>query len=102
MKQTIYKIEVLGSQCPSCQELQRRVVQAAEKLKLDVAILYNNDIQRIIDIGLQSAPVLLINDEVILKGQLLSVDELVTLLKDYKKEGCHCSGTGCSGNCHCH
>jgi len=101
MKTTIYKLEVLGSECPACQELYKRVVEAAKKLKLDTDILYSNDIQRIIDIGLQSAPILIINDEVALKGELLTVDDLVELLNTYNEDNHHpCAG--CSGNCNCH
>ena len=84
MNNQIKSIQVFGSGCPSCKKLHELTKEAVAELKLDIEVEYISDIQRIIDLGLLSSPVLMINDKVITAGELPRVDEIKELLNAYK------------------
>lgn len=79
----INNIQVLGSGCPTCHKFFELVKIAATNLKLEVEVEYVNDIQKIIDFGMMSSPVLVINDKVALAGKMLSVKELEEFISAY-------------------
>jgi small redox-active disulfide protein 2 len=101
MKKEIKSIQVLGSDCPNCRELYNRVVVATNELGIKTEVEHINDIKRIIEIGVMSAPVLMINDEVVLTGKLPSVSDLKDLFEAQLSSSDHHNCEGCSGNCHC-
>lgn len=95
------KIEVLGSGCPTCKKLHERTQQAVQELSLEVDVSYITDIQKIIELGVMSTPVLAINGAPVLTGQLPSVAQIKELLtanaNNTKKPSCeNCS---CNGGC---
>ncbi|HZJ41654.1 MAG TPA: thioredoxin family protein [Patescibacteria group bacterium] len=76
MNNQIKSIQVFGSDCPSCKKLHELTKEAISELNLDIDVEYISDIQRIIDLGLLSAPILMINDKVITAGELPRVEEI--------------------------
>lgn len=100
MNEQIKTIQVLGSGCPTCKKLFELTKQAASELNLEVEVEYINDIQKLIELGVMSSPVLAINNKAILAGQVPSVEKIKEILKSDielapNEAAGHC---GC-GNC---
>jgi len=95
----ITSIQVMGSGCPTCKKLFELTKQAAEELNLTIEVEYVSDIQKIIDMGMLSSPVLVINGQAVLAGQIPSVDKLKQIIgenndpwKNDAFQGCSCAG----------
>ena len=99
------KIQVLGSGCPTCKKLFELTKQAVEELKLKEEVEYVTDIQKIVEMGVMSSPVLAISGKPVLVGELPSVEKIVEIINNHfsgksaekqsKNGGC-CS---CGGKC---
>lgn len=74
------KIEVLGSGCARCQELERRVKEAVEKTGVSASVEHVYDIQKIIARSIFSTPALAINGKTMVSGRLPSVEEIAEML----------------------
>ncbi len=83
----IKNIKVLGTNCSVCEQLFETVKKVVVDIKLEVEVEYINDIQKIIDLGVFSSPVLIVNDEVILVGKVPKFDklkEMITTINNYE------------------
>ena len=74
------EIKILGSGCPKCKTLEKMTRDAVTKLGLEAEISKVQDIMDIMAYGVMSTPALVINEKVVLKGRLPSVDEIEKLL----------------------
>lgn len=74
------QIQVLGSGCPTCKKLFEQTKQAVSELKLDIEVEYSNDIQKIIELGAMSSPVLVINNKIALAGQVPGVERIKEII----------------------
>ncbi len=83
MSAVIKNIKVLGSNCPTCKRLFDLTSEAAKQLNLGVEVEYFTDIQKIIELGVMSSPVLLINDEIALVGQVPNLEKIKELLTSH-------------------
>ncbi len=61
-------VEVLGSGCPICQRMFVRTSRIVKDLNLDCSVEYNSDVTRLVELGVMTSPVLVINNEVVLIG----------------------------------
>jgi small redox-active disulfide protein 2 len=86
MNSKISNIQVLGSGCPTCKKLFELVKQAVSNLKIGIEVEYITDIQKIIDFGMMSSPVLVINGKAVLAGKILSVKELEEFITSYSEK----------------
>jgi small redox-active disulfide protein 2 len=77
----IKSIQVLGSGCPTCKKLFELTKLAVSELNLGVDVEYINDIQKIMDLGVMSSPVIAVNGKAVLAGQLPSVEKIKELLR---------------------
>jgi small redox-active disulfide protein 2 len=116
------KIEVLGSGCPTCHKLFELTQKAVEEMKLQVEVEYIDDIQKILEMGVMSVPVLVIDGKVAMSGSLPSVERIKEVLSSSvanevtetsvsccsDKKNCNedcrpnengASGCSCGGNC---
>ncbi|MFA5359936.1 MAG: thioredoxin family protein [Patescibacteria group bacterium] len=90
------QIQVLGSGCPTCKTLFEQTKQAVSELKLDIAVEYSNDIQKMIELGAMSSPLLVINNKIALAGQVPGVERIKEILtnnnsiKSESTSGCSC------------
>lgn len=75
------KIQILGSGCPSCQALEANAKAAAAKAGLDAQVEKVTDADEITDMGVMITPALVVDGEVKKSGKVLSVDEIIPLLK---------------------
>ena len=74
------KIQVLGSGCPTCKMMYETVKKAAADLKIDTAIEYITDINKMVEMGVMTSPVLAINGQPALAGAF-SEEKIKEVLK---------------------
>lgn len=77
------KIEILGTGCTKCKALEEATKQAVSKSGKFAQIEKVEDIMKIMEYSVVSTPGLVIDGKVVSTGKLLSVDEIVELLKAY-------------------
>ncbi|MEG5016874.1 MULTISPECIES: thioredoxin family protein [unclassified Microcoleus] len=75
------KIEILGSGCKKCQQLEANAKQAVTNLNLNAEILHITDPIEIAKRGVMSTPAMTINGKVVSKGQVLSPEQIQPLLQ---------------------
>ena len=75
------KIEVLGTGCAKCTELENVVKQAIAKIGGFHSIEKIEDIMKIMEYQVVSTPGLVIDGKVVSTGKVLSVDEVLALMK---------------------
>jgi len=93
------KIQVLGPGCSNCKKVLEQTEQAVAELNLEAQIEYSTDIQRMVELGAMSSPVLAIDDKIVLAGQVPGAEKIKDILTTnniIKSE----PGSGCScGSC---
>jgi small redox-active disulfide protein 2 len=73
-------IKVLGTGCARCKSLEKLTVKAVEELNLDATVEKVEDIQKIMEFAVMRTPALVINEKVVLSGQVPKLTELKSLL----------------------
>ncbi|WP_457748827.1 thioredoxin family protein [Sulfurimonas sp.] len=76
------KIEILGTGCAKCKSLEAVVKEAVAKVGGFHQVEKVEDIMKIMQYNVVSTPGLVIDAQVKSTGKVLSVDEVVTLIKD--------------------
>lgn len=74
------KIEVIGSGCKKCKMLFELTQDVAKELGINDTVLYSTDVNKIINMGLMSSPVLTIDDKPILVGILPDKDKIKEII----------------------
>jgi small redox-active disulfide protein 2 len=82
MENKIMKIQVLGSGCPTCKKLFELTKKAVEELELKTEVEYITDIQKVIEMGVMSSPVLAINGKPIITGFMPDIEKIKKIIKD--------------------
>ncbi len=76
-------LEVFGPGCAKCKALKKSTEEAVEKLGWqDVKILYNTDMDEIIQRGITTTPTLAVDGKIVLSGRYLTANKLVQLLQE--------------------
>jgi len=75
------KFEVVGNGCRKCIELEKRVREAISVLGLKAEVKHTYDVNHLIEMGIVTTPVLILDGKVILSGILPTMDYLVSLIK---------------------
>lgn len=78
-------VKVLGVGCGSCKKLEQNVNEAIKALGIDIEVKKIEDIQEISSYGIMSVPALMIDNNVVSAGEVLSVNEIKELLEGKKK-----------------
>jgi len=76
------KVEILGTGCSKCKTLEESVKKAIAQVGGFHTVEKVEDIQKIMDYGVMSTPGLVIDGVVKSTGKVLSVDEIVKLIKE--------------------
>jgi len=76
----ILKIEVLGSGCPKCIELEKRVREAVKRKGINVKVEHVYDVAVIIERNVFSTPALVVDGKILVSGALPTTEEIVKLL----------------------
>ena len=74
------KIEILGTGCPKCETLAKNVEAAVRELGIDVEIAKVTDIVEIANRGVMMTPALSVDGDIVLVGNVATVEELKGLL----------------------
>jgi small redox-active disulfide protein 2 len=74
------EIKVLGTGCARCRSLEKITRKAVEELNLDVPVEKVEDIRKIMEYAVMRMPALVINEKVVLSGQIPKVAQIKDLL----------------------
>ena len=74
------EIKVLGTGCARCRSLEKITQKAVDELNLDVTVEKVEDIQKIMEYAVMRTPALVINEKVVLSGQVPKISQLKFLL----------------------
>ena len=77
---SVKSIQVFGSGCPTCKHLFELTKKAVLELNLNIEVEYLTDIQKIIQLGVMSSPVLTVNGKVVTFGQVPSLEEIKKII----------------------
>ena len=77
------EIKVLGTGCAKCKSLEKVTRKAVEELNLDATVTKVEDIQKIMEYSVMRTPALVIDEKVVLSGQLPKVAEIKELLTNH-------------------
>jgi len=75
------KIEILGTGCKKCQQLETNAKEAVANLNLSADVSHITDPVEIAKRGVMSTPALTINGKVVSKGQVISPQQIQPLLQ---------------------
>ncbi|MEG4108980.1 thioredoxin family protein [Microcoleus sp. S13_C5] len=75
------EIEILGSGCKKCQQLEANAKEAVANLNLTAEILHITDPIEIAKRGVMSTPAMTINGKLVSKGHVISPEQIQPLLQ---------------------
>lgn len=75
-------IQVLGSGCTNCKNLFELTKRAVAELNRIDEVEYITDVNRIIEMGLVSTPVLAINSKPVMVGATADIERIKELIKE--------------------
>lgn len=73
-------IKVLGTGCSRCKSLEKVTTKAVNELNLEATIEKVEDIQKIMEYAVMRTPALVIDEKVVISGQVPKVAEMKELL----------------------
>jgi len=73
-------IKVLGTGCPKCKTLEKVTREAVAESGIDATIEKVEDIVKIMEYRVMHTPVLVVNEKVVLSGQVPSVKQVKEIL----------------------
>lgn len=76
-------IKILGSGCPNCKKLEENTKKALKELRVDAKIIKVKEYKDIMSYGVMRTPALVINERVVAYGRVLTVGEIIGILKNY-------------------
>lgn len=74
------KIEVCGSGCHKCEELEKRAKEAVALTSTDATVAHVYDMGKIIERGIFMTPALVIDGKTVASGTIPSVEEIAAFL----------------------
>jgi small redox-active disulfide protein 2 len=74
------KIKILGSGCPKCKTLEKVTREAVAESGIDATVEKVEDIVKILEYHVIHTPVLVINEKVVLSGQVPTVKQVKEIL----------------------
>ena len=74
------EIKILGTGCPKCKTLERITREAVAEAGIDATIEKVEDIVAIMEYHVMHTPVLVINEKVVLSGQVPTVSQVKEIL----------------------
>ena len=75
------KIEILGTGCPKCKQLEANAKKAVAEAGIKAEIVKVTDIAKIVEYGVMSTPALVINGKVKSSGRIPDTNEITGWLK---------------------
>ncbi len=78
------EIKILGPGCPKCKTLEKVTREAVAETGIDATIEKVEDIVKIMEYRVMHTPVLIIDEKVVLSGQVPSVKQVKDILIKFK------------------
>jgi small redox-active disulfide protein 2 len=75
------QIKVLGPGCPKCKTTYSNVLQALKQTNTEANVVKVEDIEEMMKYNILTTPVLMIDEEIKIKGRVAQIGEIVELLK---------------------
>lgn len=75
-------IKVLGPGCPKCKTTYNNVLAALKQSQLEANVEKIEDIEEMMKYNVLSTPVLMIDEEIKIKGRVAQVNEIIALLNN--------------------
>lgn len=97
------QIQVLGTGCATCKNLFEITKKAVQELKIDSEVEYITDINKIIEMGIMTTPVLAIDGKSVMNGFSKDIEKIKDLIlksksekgsKESEPKNCNCK-SGC-------
>jgi len=76
------EIKILGTGCPNCKTLEKRVRRVVEKNEINAQVTMVKEIKDIMAYKVMATPALVINDEVLVKGRVPKESDILILIKE--------------------
>jgi small redox-active disulfide protein 2 len=73
-------IKILGTGCPKCKALEKLTREVVEKAAIEATITKVENVVDIMRYNVMVTPALVVNEKVVLKGRIPTMDELQQLL----------------------
>jgi small redox-active disulfide protein 2 len=74
-------IKVLGTGCKNCILLENNVREAIKKINSSAEISKVSSVDEIVNYGVMMIPALIIDDEIVSAGKVLSVEKIIAIIK---------------------
>ncbi|MBK7157668.1 MAG: TM0996/MTH895 family glutaredoxin-like protein [Ignavibacteria bacterium] len=74
------QIKILGTGCSKCKSTYNNVIEALNRLDMQADVIKIEDIEEIMKYNVLSTPVLMIDEEIKVKGRVPDVNEIKTFL----------------------
>jgi len=74
------EIKILGTGCPKCKTLEEITRKVVKDYGIDANVTKIEDIIEILKFNIMTTPALVVNDKVVSKGRIPSVDEIIQFL----------------------
>lgn len=75
-------IKILGSGCSKCNKLEERARKAVKELGINIPVIKVGDYRQIMAYGVMTTPALVVNEQVVVMGQVPSVKEIKRILSN--------------------
>lgn len=74
-------IKILGPGCPKCKTTYTNVLEALKQTNMEAEVEKIEDIEKMMAYNVLTTPVLIIDEDIKIKGRIVQVNEIVDLLK---------------------
>ncbi len=75
------QIKVLGPGCPKCKTTYNNVLEAVKQTNTEAEVVKVEDLEEMMKYNVLFTPVLIIDEEIKIKGRVARVSEIIELLK---------------------
>ena len=75
------QIKVLGTGCSKCKTTYNNVLEALKQLNMEAEVIKVEDIEEMMKYNVLTTPVLIIDEQIKIKGRVAQIDEIKELLK---------------------
>jgi len=75
------EIKVIGAGCDKCGQLYENVLEAVKQTGVDAEVQRVEDLVEIVQLGVMTAPSMLVNGKLVVSGRVPNVKKLVEILK---------------------
>ena len=77
----VTSVKVLGAGCKSCHQMYENTKKAVADLGLGIEVEYITNMEKVMQYGAMSMPVLVVNEKVVSAGKVLKPQEAAKMLR---------------------